>query len=77
MFRQTLIERSIRHRMGYEWAMQLLHRKIEPCDWPYDDYTNRWFDCGVSDAVRDWKRRINADELWAQAVEDLERTQPL
>lgn len=74
IFRQTLIERSLRHRMGYEWAMSILHRGKEPDPAHFRDDSNMYFEIGVDDAVFDWDNSIDADSMWGEA---LERTQPL
>lgn len=77
MFRQALIERSERHRMGYAWALSELHRGLDPADAPHQDDCNLYFYLGVADACYDWNNSISADAMWDKANEDLEKTQPL
>ena len=73
--RQTLIEQSKRHRMGYEWAMSELHRGSDP-KWyllggAHDKYgSDPYFDRGAADAIFDFGR-MNADAMWNQRKEQL------
>lgn len=75
-FKQMLMERSKRHRLGYEWALRELHQDRDP-EVMLEGHTD-CFDQGAMDAVRDWKSSVDADSMWAKAAEDdLERTQKL